>query len=159
MTFIFNDGGRQAAGFKGKAGDCVCRSIAIATGLPYREIYDRLAQGMASQRASKTLPKKSPRSAANGITVNRQWFKDYMNELGFTWIPTMYVGRGCKLHLDEGELPDGRLVVALSKHYTCVIDQVIHDNHDPRRKTLYEDEDGNKVVSRRCVYGYWKLNK
>ena len=31
----YNDGGRSAAGFSGKTGDCVCRAIAIATGKPY----------------------------------------------------------------------------------------------------------------------------
>lgn len=158
MTFKFNDGGRKEAGFKGVTGDCVCRAISIATGRPYREVYDRLAQGMASQRVSKSTPKKSPRSAANGVTVNRQWFKDYMKELGFVWVPTMRIGQGCKIHLDTGELPDGVIIVRLSKHYTCVIDQVINDTYDPRRRTEYEDEDGNKLVSRRCVYGYWKLD-
>ena len=34
-----NDGGRTAAGFKGKTGDCAVRSIAIATNLPYKKIY------------------------------------------------------------------------------------------------------------------------
>jgi hypothetical protein len=33
LDFIANDGGRAAAGFKGQAGDCVVRSIAIATGM------------------------------------------------------------------------------------------------------------------------------
>ena len=37
-----NDGGRAAAGFKGQAGDCVVRSIAIATGMPYQKVYDDL---------------------------------------------------------------------------------------------------------------------
>ena len=35
MAFIYNDGGRLEAGFKGKANDCVARSIAIATGVTY----------------------------------------------------------------------------------------------------------------------------
>jgi hypothetical protein len=43
MTFKFNDGGRAAAGFKGKAVDCVCRAIAIATGKPYAEVYSELS--------------------------------------------------------------------------------------------------------------------
>jgi len=42
MEFQFNDGGREAAGFKGKTGDCVTRSIVIATGLPYQKVYDDL---------------------------------------------------------------------------------------------------------------------
>ena len=32
MDFVFHDGGRAAAGYKGMTGDCVTRSIAIATG-------------------------------------------------------------------------------------------------------------------------------
>lgn len=28
MNFIYDDGGREAAGFKGKTGDCACRAIA-----------------------------------------------------------------------------------------------------------------------------------
>jgi hypothetical protein len=40
--FVYDDGGRAAAGFKGKTGDCVCRAIAIATGEPYQEVYDAL---------------------------------------------------------------------------------------------------------------------
>ena len=35
-----NDGGRTAAGFKGKTGDCVVRSIAIATNLPYKKYIE-----------------------------------------------------------------------------------------------------------------------
>ena len=34
LKLKINDGGRAAAGFKGKAGDCVVRSIAIVTGYP-----------------------------------------------------------------------------------------------------------------------------
>jgi hypothetical protein len=35
VRFLCNDGGRIAAGFKGDAGNCVTRAIAIATGKPY----------------------------------------------------------------------------------------------------------------------------
>ena len=34
LELQINDGGRSAAGFKGKAGDCVVRSIASVTGKP-----------------------------------------------------------------------------------------------------------------------------
>ena len=34
MPFVVDDGGRADAGYKGQTGDCVCRSIAIATGKP-----------------------------------------------------------------------------------------------------------------------------
>lgn len=137
MKHILNDGGRAAAGFKGKAGDCVARSIAIASGLPYAEVYKALAQGAGSERKSRGA------SARNGIRTSRKWFKDYMASIGFKWTPTMQIGQGCKVHLKDGELPMGRLVVAVSRHYVAVIDGVIHDTHDSSRG------------GSRCVYGYW----
>ena len=44
MKWVYDDGGRNAAGFRGKAGDCVARSIAIATRLPYRQVYALLKE-------------------------------------------------------------------------------------------------------------------
>ena len=37
-----DDGGRSAAGYKGKAGVCVVRSIAIVTGMGYQKVYQDL---------------------------------------------------------------------------------------------------------------------
>jgi hypothetical protein len=144
MKVIITDGGRKLAGFKGQAGDCVARSIAIAAGRPYDEIYEALAQGNGTQRRSKRTGKRGF-TAANGINTNRKWYNDYMERLGFVWTPTMTIGSGCRVHLRDGELPMGRLVVSVSKHATAVIDGVIHDTHDPARGGT------------RCVYGFWKL--
>jgi hypothetical protein len=54
MKHVYNDGGRKAAGFKGDAGDCVTRAIAIASGRPYAEVYKRLAEGNGTQRMTKS---------------------------------------------------------------------------------------------------------
>jgi hypothetical protein len=144
LPWVADDGGRAAAGFKGEAGDCVARSIAIAADLPYATVYEALAAGNASQRRTKNDTRHSGRrTARNGIQVKRKWFRDYMEDLGFSWVATMHIGSGCTVHLAPAELPAGRLVVAVSKHYCAVIDGVIHDTSDPSR-------DGT-----RCVYGYW----
>ena len=170
MKHVYNDGGRAAAGFKGRARDCVCRSIAIVTGRSYREVYQRLAEGTGSQRASCRRGKRA-RSARNGINVKRKWFRDYMVELGLRWVPTMHIGTGCAVHLADGELPNGKLIVAVSRHYTAVIDSVIHDIGDPQREAhciepdhgqdlkqgQCRNESGICSVQRRCVYGYWML--
>jgi hypothetical protein len=142
MTWVYDDGGRAAAGFKGEADDCVCRAIAIISGRPYAEVYARLAEETGNQRASKRTKKKAA-SARNGISTKRKWFDDYMRELGFTWTPTMQIGSGCKVHLRADELPPGRLVVNVSRHSVAVIDGVIHDTHDCSRNGT------------RCVYSYW----
>lgn len=165
MKFQYDDGGRRAAGFKGSAGDCVCRAIAIAAEMPYEEVYERLADGAGRERKTRG------RSARNGIRVRRKWFKEFMVALGFEWVPTMRIGQGCKVHLVENELPSGRLVVAVSRHYTAVIDGVIHDTHNPQREIAYFEPDrgqelaanqgrnqnGVYTIQRRCVYGYWRL--
>ena len=146
LPFVFNDGGRAAAGFKGKANDCVARAIAIAAQRPYAEIYSRLAAGADTQRVTaKTAARHTKRSAAHGILTGRKWFADYMAELGFAWFPTMAVGQGCQTHLAAGEIPNGRIIVSVSKHYAAVLDGVIHDTFDPGR------------AGTRCVYGYWRL--
>lgn len=146
MMFNYNDGGRESAGFKGKTGDCVCRSISIITGKPYKEVYDFLASGNANQRRGKREGRKAGvKSASMGINTKRKWFEDYMKSLGFVWVPTMLIGQGCKVHLKENELPKGKLVVNVSKHFTAVIDGIIQDTYDCSREGT------------RCVYGYYML--
>lgn len=144
IDFNFNDGGRADAGYKGTTGDCVTRAIAIAAELPYKEVYNRLAEGNAKQRITKKSRKSAgQRTASKGITVQKKWFKDYMKELGFEWVATMQIGSGCKVHLDEDELPKGRLVCNVSRHSCAVIDGVLNDTYDCSR------------MGTRCVYGYW----
>ena len=152
MTYEFDDGGRKAAGWKGKGGDCAARAIAIASGRPYQEVYDRLAEGNATQRLSKrergAIARTGRTTALHGIFGKRKWFKDYMAELGFEWTATMGIGTGCEVHVRTDELPpEGRLVLKLSKHYAAYVDGVLRDTHDCSR-------DGT-----RCVYGYYALKE
>jgi hypothetical protein len=139
MGFAYDDGGRAAAGYKGEAGDCVARAIAIATERPYQEVYDGLNLYAKQERRSKR--KRGRSSARTG--VYKPTIRRYMEAAGWRRVPTMQIGSGCTVHLRPDELPPGRLVVSLSKHVTAVVDGVIHDTHDPSREGT------------RCVYGYW----
>lgn len=186
MKFIYDDGGRKLAGRKGDTGDCVTRAVAIATGLPYAEVYDSVAKGNGTQRRSMRDTKASSHTASRGINVRRKWFKDYMVALGWKWTPTMSIGTGCKVHLRTDELPTGRLIVSVSKHYTSIIDGVIHDTYDPQREEEWLEPDCGQELQKnqrrlgpydptkqntvggghgiattrgRCVYGYWSLAK
>jgi len=139
MQWVYDDGGRSEY-FKGKdAGDCVCRAVAIATGLDYKKVYDDINELAKSERTGKRKRGKS--SARNG--VYKDTIRKLMEVYGWKWVPTMKVGQGCKVHLREDELPSGKLVVSVSRHLTAVIDGVCHDTYDPSR-------DGT-----RCVYGYF----
>jgi len=138
IDFQVDDGGRSAAGFRGTAGDCGVRAIAIASGRPYRQVYDDL------NRIGRTV-KRRKRGASNARTgVWQDDVQRYLvGELGWAWTPTMSIGSGCQVHVRADELPSGRLVLSLSRHYAAVIDGVLHDTYDCSR-------DGT-----RCVYGFW----
>jgi hypothetical protein len=151
LTMIRDDGGRTAAGFGKPANDCVVRSIAIASGRPYAAVYGEVAEINAKMR--KTKARDHGRSAVGqhtadrGIFTESVLFKRYMAGLGFTWVPTMQIGSGCRVHLRTAELPRGRIIVRVTHHLAAVIDGVLHDTHDCSKGGT------------RCVYGYWRFDR
>ena len=146
LILKIDDGGRAAAGYKGYAGDCVIRSIAIVTKLPYQQIYNDLFKANKEFRTNsktklaRSLKQKNdtPRTGTHRVVL-----KKYLKKLGWIWSPTMFVGQGCKVHLKKNELPGGTLIISCSKHVTVVKDGVLHDTYDCTRNGT------------RCVYGYW----
>jgi hypothetical protein len=146
IEFQENDGGRAAAGYKGKAGDCVTRAIVIASGRPYVEVLAEMAAINARMPRSKRRQRGAvgSQTALRGIYTRSKLFKDYMIRNGFVWTPTMKIGSGCRVHVRHGELPMGRLVLQLSRHCAAVIDGVLHDTYDSSRNGT------------RCVYGFWR---
>jgi hypothetical protein len=147
MSWVYDDGGRQAAGYRGKTGDCTCRAIAIATEQSYQAVYDSLNNLARDERprwyrhgprAGQLRPRQSARTGVAKSVIDR-----YLAILGWLWTPPMHIGSGCTMHLRADELPPGRLIVRVSRHLVAVIDGVIHDTFDPS----YEGT--------RCVYGYW----
>ena len=139
IKFKYNDGGRIKAGYKGEIRDCVTRAIAISTGKPYQEVYDLINEFAKSERMGK---RKRYISSAR-TRVSKRTIRKVMRYLGWDWTPTMAIGQGCKVHLREDELPNGRLMVSLSKHSAAVIDGVLNDTYDCSREGT------------RCVYGYY----
>ena len=146
MQYIYNDGGRKAAGYKGEADDCLVRAVTIAAELPYAEVYKALnesAQAEKYRRGKVGLHYALGLGSSARTGVLKDTANQFLRSLGWIWHPTMLIGQGCKVHLRYGELPPGRLIVKVSKHFVAVLDGVIHDTHDCSR-------DGT-----RCVYGYW----
>lgn len=139
IRHVYNDGGRAAAGRRGSAGDCATRAISIATGIGYPQAYELVNEIAKTEQRSKRRRRKS--SARTG--VYRPTMRRIMEALGWNWTPTMQIGQGCRVHLTADELPAGRIIVSLSRHYAAVIDGALHDTHDCSRSGT------------RCVYGYW----
>jgi hypothetical protein len=140
MEWIYNDGGREKAGFKGATGDCATRSIAIVTGKDYLEVYNAINTLALKEHKTRRKGKSNAR-----IGVYPQLVKKYLLSLGMKWTPCMNIGSGCTTHLKASELPSGRLLCNVSKHYTAVIDGIINDTFDPSRNET------------RCVYGYYSF--
>ena len=130
MSYRHDDGGR-AAYFRGSAGDCVTRAIAIAAELDYRAVYDEL-----HVRAKDLgLKKPSPRSG-----TNPKAYLPYLEALGFRWVPLVKVGMtGPKPRYTDAP-QQGRIILRMGKHLSALIDGAIHDTWDSRH---------------RAVYGYW----
>jgi hypothetical protein len=114
--FEWNDGGRSACGYIGLTGDCVTRSIAIATGIVYRDVYQALGAAAG----------KSPRlgmnvGIANEYLMARQWKRFDGNRIPF----------------EPAKLHQGVVVAHIARyddkcHHMCaVIEGVVHDTWDP----------------------------
>ena len=139
MELIYSTGGREKYFKSNVVGDCVCRAIANATGMDYKQVYDLINSYAKKEHLSKRKKKKS--NARNGVTKDTIW--KILTDLGWKWIPTMLIGSGCQVHLNEKELPDGTLIVSVSKHLTCVKNRKLYDTYDCSRGGT------------RCVYGYY----
>lgn len=135
MEYIYNDGGRSKY-FKGKAEDCVCRAISIASNRDYKEVYDSLKKALGTPR--------------NGVFTTNKAFKDWMVANGFVWTPCSGIGVKTSVHFIEGELPKGRLVCSVAKHYVAVVDDKVYDTWDSRYNSF------NEV---RRIYGYWEYKE
>jgi len=107
VPVVINDGGRSAEGFPNCKSDCVMRSVAIASGLPFGVVRSLIMH-------------LDPLSEEEGTAVNLVVFKDLMIELGFSWVPALEETYIC-------ELPKGRIIVDVPEHYTAVMDGVIND--------------------------------
>lgn len=126
-AFHYNDGGRSKY-FKGNAADCGPRAMAIALQLDYKQCYDELAD--ENKKAG------GKRTAREGLY--RSVYETVLYRHGWTWHKAPVIeGRKAKYF----DMPQGRVIVRMARHYSAVINGVVHDTWDCREK---------------MVYGYWK---
>jgi len=127
-TFIYNDGGRKDAGYKGTAGDCAARAMAIALEIPYKQAYDELARAHRARTGQKTARKG----------IYKDDFETVLALYGWVWHPAPKLnGRKARC----GDMPEGKVIARMARHYAAVIDGVVHDSWDSTGK---------------MIYGYWR---
>jgi hypothetical protein len=135
MRWVYDDGGRSKSGLRRadySAGDCVVRAISIATGEPYREVWEAMQAGMFGH--AMVVPgshKRRPsfrRAPDRGVAP--EVYRPYLERRG--WGYARIKGR-----LSPERLPSGRLVLETRNHLVAVIDGVIHDLDDCSRGLPY----------------------
>lgn len=153
MEFKYSDGGRSKYFKADNVGDCVTRAICNATGLDYKEVYDRLNE-MAKRESVKHHRGHKKSQSRNGVF--KETWKRYLNEIGWVHHSVTSIGnRSRRMRFVAEDLPEGVLIVQLSKHLTCVKDKVIYDTYDCSKKDYYDIYGDLVTNDERCVYGYW----
>ena len=138
IKWVYDDAGRPS--YMNNVNDSVCRSIAIATGMTYEETTNLLNRYIKDSGYDEAYIKNDyPR-------VAKEVAHKLLLDLGFHEKATMIFGKGCKVHLRKSELPNGTLIVSISKHLTCIVDGIIHDVYDPSR------------LGNRCIYKIYYKN-
>lgn len=126
VDFVHDDGGREAAGFRGKAaGDCATRACAIILGLPYRHVYKK----MAEINAAVCSPGAKRRSPSKGVAVGAA--KCVFASLGLIEVEPPD-GRMMTLTEAYNEFGDLLAITNGGEHITAVLEGAARDVWDPR---------------------------
>lgn len=139
-SWIYNDGGRSNY-FKTTGRDCVTRAVAIASGMDYLEVFNKITELKWKAGYRK--------SALHGVHTRSKWFKTQMQKWGWKW---KQVKTYDHVSLDSPKLPKSKVIVALQHHYVALIDGVINDTYNPdqpRQRGL------RSPYGKRIVMGYW----
>lgn len=133
MTFVFNDGGRRAAGYSEPADDCAVRAMAIVTGKSYLSLYEK-----ANQIVKQSEKRKIRNCTASTGLYNETIDAMMENMMGWKWV-------SCKGYATPqflAALPKGRLLLSMRGHVSTCIDGVVHDTFNP-------------INPRKMIYGYY----
>jgi len=151
MAYKYDDGGRNACGFQGKSGDCFLRAYAITEGKNYAEArkemeeeYKKLKPITHKRRGAKKPSRlKNEGVSSNVYGVYTKHAREILSKKGYTWTPVMGIGTGTTMHVKEGELPQGKNILRVSKHFIASEGQDWKDSHNASRGGT------------RAVYGYY----
>lgn len=142
MKYQYNDGGRSKY-FKGKTGDCVCRSFAITLNRDYKEIYNELKELAKNIKPFKRKTKKHLKNIENwnqesGLLV-RQGFPIELAEYFLDNLQEFRIKRIGACKLDSEKLQKGNFIVFVRRHFVSIIDGVLQDTWDSRMRSAGSD--------------------
>ena len=135
IGYRYDDGGRAAAGYRGKTGDCVVRAIAICAREDYLAVYRTMAEHMkrngyaASGNAYATRERNRKTPRRRGQLSARRVQDRVLEAYGFT-----------KVQLPAGERPTyteahrryGDCIAGTTKHLVAIVGGALRDTFDGR---------------------------
>lgn len=115
-NYEYNDGGRSEF-FKGKReGDCVPRSIAIATGKSYQEVWQEL----------------HVIAYDSGYAYNtNKTYLEYLESIGWEEVK---LPRN-SFRMNEFPMPDDFVILYINSHLVAALDDTVYDIWDVRRNS------------------------
>lgn len=127
MKVVYTDGGRAASGYKDyQRGDCGCRATAIVLDKPYKEIYKDMYHWFKVEVDGALC--KGPSHPRKGIVLSDM--KEYMDSWNWRYVKLPHTGRNYAVRMLAEDLPMGRLIVHVHRHFVAVIDHVMYDTWD-----------------------------
>lgn len=145
IGFVKDDGGRAAAGFKGRTGDCVTRATAIISGLPYKDIYTMMAEANAtSKQAAKKG--KAQKTARNGI-----YRKDYEKVFSTIGLTKVKLPQGPRPTYSEAYEAYGDCIVTTRGHMAAIKDGNLRDTFDGRTYIMVDKQGWEEEYERKAM--------
>lgn len=134
FLFQLNDGGRSTSKRPKQKRDCVVRTIALASKLPYDLVYEDLAE-LGGVCGRSTLKMVWQDYLAEGSPVKSI-------KISFPPIPGQ-----SRMNLNKfvQEYKTGRFIVQMAGHLTTVIDGMVYDDFKP--------------IGEKCVYAAWRIQE
>lgn len=134
-AFLPTDAGRSTSRRPRQSNDCTVRALALVTGLPYDEVYDRCA--LEGRKCGKGMHLKDwlPAATVGGYR--------------FVWTPFPAIKGQRRMNpvTFARKYPEGRFILRLSKHVVACVNGVIMDT---------SENQGPMGLGWRCVYGAWE---
>ena len=135
IDYRYDDGGREAAGYRGRIGDCVVRAIAICTGEDYRAVYLTMAEHMkrnghaasGNAYATRERNRKAPRS--KGQLIARRVQDRVLEVYGFRKVS---LPAGARPTFTEAHRRYGDCILGTTKHVAAVVNDALRDTFDGR---------------------------
>ena len=129
--YVHDDGGRTGAGFEGDTGDCAVRALAILTGTPFVDVYERMAACMrlAGYGASGNAYRQRPRRGLKPAISARDLQHLVKTSYGLRRVK---LDRGPKPTYSEAWALHGDCLVGTARHVAAIVDGNLRDTFDGR---------------------------